>query len=317
TDVFRARGRTAVLGRDKPDATLGRYFTIDYGLKKTDVTLKPLVKGQAVIAGTILGRVGRPAEGGKPRFLFEIRPSGTDAPRIDPKPILDGWRLLASTDVFRARGRTAVLGRDKPRNSTVGEILLMDKQMLQERVLSNARIEIYACGRRDIQAGNVDRRVLATLEFLAQNDLRPTVTSLRCGHGTYTTSGNVSEHTTGTAVDIAAINGIPMLGHQGEGSITDVAVRRLLTLQGTMKPHQIITLMQYEGTDNTLAMPDHNDHIHVGWHPSGGGGTARPGAGEIEARLRPSQWRRLLRRMGRIGNPAIPTSSDARERGKL
>ena len=50
----------------------------------------------------------------------------------------------------------------------------------------------------------------------------PTVTSLRCGHGYLTASGNVSEHSSGDAVDIAEINGIPILGHQGKGSITDI-----------------------------------------------------------------------------------------------
>ena len=77
----------------------------------------------------------------------------------------------------------------------------------------------------------------------------------------------MSEHTTGTAVDIAAVNGIPIYGHQGPGSITDVTIQRLLTLQGTMKPHQIISLMTFKGADNTLAMADHDDHIHVGWRP--------------------------------------------------
>ena len=50
--------------------------------------------------------------------------------------------------------------------------------------------------------------MLATLEFLAASGLRPTVSSLHCGHSFLTTSGNVSEHSTGNAVDIAAINGI-------------------------------------------------------------------------------------------------------------
>ena len=122
------------------------------------------------------------------------------------------------------------------------------------------------------RAGIVDRRVLATLEFLASSGLSPTVTSLRCGHGAYTTSGNVSEHTSGNAVDIAAINGVPIAGHQGPGSITDTHAP-LLALQGAMQPHQIITLMSYEGADNTLAKADHDDHIHVGFTPRFGKGT--------------------------------------------
>ncbi|HUR87077.1 MAG TPA: hypothetical protein VMY78_17235, partial [Solirubrobacteraceae bacterium] len=168
---------------------------------------------------------------------------------------------------------------------------------------SNPRIEIYSCGRRDIEAGIVDRRVLATLEFLATSGLKPTVTSLRCGHSLYTSGGNVSAHSVGGAVDIAKINGIPIMGNQGAGSITDVAVRRLLTLQGTVKPAQIITLMTYEGTDNTLAMGDHADHIHVGFRPQFDPTTK---AGKLaESVLKPSQWIKLIDRLSNIDNPTV------------
>jgi hypothetical protein len=181
--------------------------------------------------------------------------------------------------------------------------MLMSKEALAQRVLANPRIEIYSCGRRDIEAGIVDRRVLATLEFLAVSGLKPTVTSLTCAHGYYTAGGNVSEHSSGNAVDIAKINGIPVLGHQGEGSITDIAIRRLLTLQGTIKPHQIISLMTYAGSDNTLALPDHADHIHVGFHPAYQPGT--PAAHQLEAVLKPTQWVKLIDRLGRIDNPTV------------
>ena len=103
-------------------------------------------------------------------------------------------------------------------------------------MLADSRIQIYPCGRTDIETGRIDRRVLALLAFLAESGMNPTVTSLQCGHGTYTTSGNVSHHSTGTAVDIAAINGVPILGHQEPGGVTDQAVRAILTLQGSMVP---------------------------------------------------------------------------------
>ena len=200
-------------------------------------------------------------------MLFEIRPAGKGAPRIDPKPILDGWKLLESTAIYRAAGRNPFVGKDAA-SPSVGQILLMSKEALVQRVLANPHISVYGCGRRDIRTGQIDRRVLATLEFLVANGLKPTVTSLRCGHSYLTVSGNVSEHSTGTAVDIAAINGITITPQtQGPGSITEVTIQRLLTLQGTMKPHQIISLMTFEGTDNTFAMGDHGDHIHVGFRP--------------------------------------------------
>jgi len=162
---------------------------------------------------------------------------------------------------------------------------------------------IYPCGRHDIEFAQVDRRVLATLEFLAASGLKPTVSSLMCGHGRLTSSGNVSEHSSGNAVDISAINGIPILGHQGAGSITDLAIRRLLTLQGVMRPHQIISLMTYKGADNTLALADHNDHIHVGFHPLFGAGA--DAAKWVGATLTPRQWIKLIARLDAIDNPAV------------
>jgi murein DD-endopeptidase MepM/ murein hydrolase activator NlpD len=282
--------------------TLKSYFTGAFGLDEKDVVLKPLVPGRRVIAGTILGRIGTVAKAIAPHMLFEIRPSGRGAPRIDPKPILDGWKLLEATAIYRARGTNPLVGASAF-SASIGQIMLMSKEALAQRVLSNPRIEIYSCGRRDIEAGVIDRRVLATLEFLAASGMKPTVTSLHCGHGYYTAGGNVSEHSAGSAVDIAMINGIPILGHQGEGSIADMAIRRLLTLQGTMRPHQIISLMTYKDADNTLALSDHADHIHVGFRPEYVPGT--PVATELEAVLKPSQWVKLVDRLGQIENPSV------------
>jgi hypothetical protein len=150
------------------------------------------------------------------------------------------------------------------------------------------------------------------------------VTALKCGHSYLTTSGNVSEHSTGTAVDIGAINGIPISpSTQGPGSITEMTIQRLLTLQGTMKPHQIISLMQFSGTDNTLAMADHADHIHVGFRPLFG--TNSKAARQINAILKPKQWIKLINRLGEIDNPtvrrtpskfAVPTRSSAAHKGE-
>ncbi|MDX6691431.1 MAG: hypothetical protein QOG15_2888, partial [Solirubrobacteraceae bacterium] len=274
-------------------------------LDKKDVVLKPLTEGRKVIGGTVLGTIGTTSAKIAPHTLFEIRPAGRGAPRIDPKPILDGWKLLESTAIYRAQGKNAFFGPDA-QTASIGQILLMSKQTLIQRVLANPRIDMYSCGRRDVASGQIDRRVLATLEFLAASGLKPTVSTLKCGHSLYTTSGNVSEHSSGNAVDIAKINGIPIVGNQGPGSITDITVRRLLTLQGTMKPHQIITLMKYDGTDNTLAMADHYDHIHVGFRPNFDPTTA---AGrQADAVLKPAQWLKLIQRLNDIANPTVKTA---------
>jgi hypothetical protein len=271
------------------------------GLPSDQVEMKELKVGSRVVGGTILGRIGRTSMREATHMRFEIRPAGRGAPRIDPKPILDGWKLLESTAVYRAKGRNPFFGPDA--TPSVGQILLMSKADLERRVLKNPRIEIYGGGRRDIRTRRIDRRVLATLEYLAASGLRPTVTSLDSGHSTYTASGNVSHHSSGNAVDIAKINGIPIMGHQGKGSVTDVAVRRLLTLQGTLKPAQIITLMEYDGADNTMAMRDHDDHIHVGFTPYLD--TNSKAGRQLGAVLKPGQWVKLIDRLGEIENPTV------------
>jgi hypothetical protein len=237
-----------------------------------------------------------------PHVTFSIKPAGRGAPQIDPKPILDGWKLLEATAIYRASGKNPFWGRDA-KNPSIGQILLMSKTQLEQRVLNDPRVQIYDCGRRDIQTGQVDRRVLATLAFLASSGFKPAVSSLHCGHGFLTASGNVSEHSSGNAVDIAAVNGIPIAGHQGPGSITELVIQRLLTLQGTMKPHQIISLMTFQGTDNTMAMADHADHIHVGFKPLFG--TNSKLAKQVNAILRPKQWIKLIDRLGQIQNPTV------------
>ena len=272
-------------------------------LDPRDYVPKPLKKGARVSGGTILGRIGKPRPGLAPHVRFEIRPAGRGAPRIDPKPILDGWKLLESTAIYRSAKRNPFFGEDAETPS-IGQIMLMSKQALQRHVLRNPHIDIYECGRHDVATGQVDRRVLATLEFLAASGLKPTVSSMRCGHGYYTAGGNVSEHSSGNAVDIAAINGIVITpATQGQGSITDLTIQRLLTLQGAMKPHQIISLMTFEGTDNTFAMGDHADHIHVGFRPVYGANSKA--ARRMAAILKPDQWIKLIDRISAIDNPAV------------
>ncbi len=302
----KAGGGAQVLEGKAPEGSFEvfrRSVTSIFGVntKSEDVELKPLKPGARVVAGTILGRIGKSADGTAPHIGFQIRPAGRGAPQIDPKPILDGWKLLETTAIYRAAGKNPFSSGAAP---SIGQVLLMDKAALQRTVLQDPRIEIYPCGREDIQLGQVDRRVLATLEFLSLSGFKPTVTSLRCGHSYLTASGNVSHHSSGNAVDIAKINGIPILGHQGSGSITDIVVQRLTTLQGLMRPAQIISLMTVSDADNTFAMGDHHDHIHVGFTPLYGTNSKR--AREIDATLKPDQWIKLVDRLNEIDEPVVP-----------
>jgi hypothetical protein len=70
-----------------------------------------------------------------------------------------------------------------------------------------------------------------------------------------------------------------------------------------MRPHQIISLLDFGA--NTMALPDHANHIHVGFQ-------ARFGANSKLGRqalavLKPGQWSELLARLRQIQNPVVPS----------
>jgi hypothetical protein len=62
--------------------------------------------------------------------------------------------------------------------------------------------------------------------------------------------------------------------------------------------------MTFDGADNTLSLPDHADHIHVGFQPLYGANTKL--GRQLSAILKPSQWTRLIERLGEIDNPTVP-----------
>jgi hypothetical protein len=131
-------------------------------------------------------------------------------------------------------------------------------------ILAHPQIDVYAGGRIDIAQGHVDGRVVDALLALADRFGGVIVTSLISGHGVYTSSGNVSMHTLGCAVDIGSVsNTIIQSSTQGPGSITEQSVLFLAGLPGDLAPHQVISLNSYGGP--TLAMGDHDDHIHLGY----------------------------------------------------
>jgi hypothetical protein len=285
----------ALLGKSVPGyETFKSYFSGVFQYDRRTMELQPLRIGSQVTGGTVLGRIGK-SSAGAPHLNFSIRPAGRGAPKIDPKPILDGWKLLETTAIYRASGKNPFSS-----NATVGQVLLMSKSALERRVLADPRLEIYSCGRTDIRTGGIDRRILAAMEYLAERGYRLTITSLHCGHSYLTSSGNVSAHSYGAAMDIAEVNGIPILGNQGPGTITEAVIRDLMQLQGTMRPAQIISLMDLGPP--TFALPDHDDHIHVGYTFTT---TGKP-LEQFSQILKPEQWQRLIERLGQIENPKVP-----------
>jgi murein DD-endopeptidase MepM/ murein hydrolase activator NlpD len=270
-----------------------------------DVYLHPLRAGVQVIAGTVIGHLGSSgaatatASAGEPHIIFQIRPAGAGAPLIDPKPILDGWVALENTSIFKARGENPFLAT----SPTVGQVLLESKQQLEPQVLHDAGVRLGACGRQAVQGGRVDRRVLAMLEYLSVSGLKPTASGLTCAVRTQAASAANAPASADETLKITAVNGVAVAGHQGSGSVTDITVRKLLMLQGLSRPRQIVSLMSYPGAAGALAKPSARDAIEVAFGALSGDTAHAAGApGSI---LSPSEWSKLIARLGEIPDPTV------------
>ena len=280
----------------------------------------PLRKGSVVSSGTVLGTVTTPKGAHAGHLRFGIRPAG-DAAYIDPGPVLANWaQLQKALHPQGARSANALLG------ATASDVFLLSKSQLERTVLSDPGITVTGCSRQDIASGAVDHRVLALLAFLSRSGLKPTVGALRCGQSQYTSSGALSPHYLGDAVDITAINDVSLARHQGPGTITDLTIRALLTLPKEFVPHEILSLMHYPASASTRAESSHWNKIELVFAPatktttpassaaahSAGKGKTAPVPVIATSLLSPVQWTQLIGRVGAIATPKIaykPTSS--------
>jgi soluble lytic murein transglycosylase-like protein len=277
---------------------------------------QPLRRGSVVASGTVLGSVSVSRAQQTGHLRFAIRPSG-DPGTIDPGPVLANWaQLQTALHPQGAKATNALLG------ATAGDVFLLSKAELQRTVLSDPGIAIYACGRHDISTGAIDKRVLAVVAFLSRSGLKPTVTALHCGQSAVTATGAVSAAHQGNAVEISAINGIPIAGHQGAGSITDLTVRALLTLPGEFVPASIFSLMRYPGAPATHSAPGFSNRIRVEYSPAVAPVAISPSAASHAARsasagkvaaaplvttgsLSAAQWDQLVSRVGALPAPTV------------
>jgi hypothetical protein len=137
------------------------------------------------------------------------------------------------------------------------------KKSLAQRILDDPDISIYPGGRDDIASGKVDVRVLALISYLHESFGQVTVSCLISGHRLYARPGVISAHIYGRAVDISAVGGTSILGHQEPGGLTEQAVRDILLLPNEVMPRQVISLLGLGGPSFPLA--DHYNHIHIGY----------------------------------------------------
>jgi len=273
---------------------------------------QPLRVGSVVAAGTVLGRVLVSSGGLSGHLRFAVQPAG-DSASINPGPVLANWaQLQAALHPEGAKATNPLLG------ATASDVLLLSQSQLERAVLSDPAIQIYACGRRDIAAGLVNRRVLAVLAFLARSGLVPTVNALRCEQAQYAADGSLSSADEGDVLGISAINGVPIAHHQGPGTITDLTIRTVLSLPGEFVPREILSLMRYPHAPSTRASAAYWNQLELVFAPARGTAqgarvahSARAGRAApsplIARTLDPTQWNQLMTRVAALPFPKVST----------
>ncbi len=278
----------------------------------------PLRSGSVVASGTVLGRVRVPPGARDGHLRFAISPAG-DADTVNPGPILDNWSQLQTALHPRgAKATDALLG------ATASDVLLLSKAQLERTVLSDPGITLDRCTRHEVVSGMVDRRVLAVLAFLSRSGLKPTVSALECAQRQDAAAAALSSRPARDDVEISAINGVPIAGHQGPGTITDLTIRTLLTLPGDFVPHAIVSLMRYPGSSNTHAATAYWNRIRLQFRPARVTAALNPAAAATAAHsarsgrtapaplvstsaLSATQWSQLMERVAALPAPTVAT----------
>ncbi len=278
---------------------------------------KPLKQGAVISQGTVLGQSSPGPGAAQGHIQFAISPAG-DAGTVQVQPVLQSWRQLdAALHPRGAKGNSGLIG------ATAGDAFLLSRSQLQRAVLSDPGIGLDACTKSDVAGGAIDTRVLASLVFLSRSGLKPTLGAMPCAtnvKGGISLPGVSGVQPPLRSFQIVKVNGVDIAGHQGPGSITDLTIRTLLTLQGTFAPSAIASLMHYPGSPSTIDRAQQSRTIRIAFTaPVGSPGassTVKGAAAKVASvassstlllggGLRSTQWSNLIGRIGAIPQPHI------------
>ena len=135
-----------------------------------------------------------------------------------------------------------------------------------QQLVTNPNITFQgSCQKTDILTGQIDPRVMNALATIAATH-RIVVTSLRCDHSRYTTSGNLSNHGAGRAADIGKVDTALCYGSPFDacGQLASTFSKR----RDALTPTESIYCFDPDPTDGgrwSWAAADHCDHWHLGF----------------------------------------------------
>jgi hypothetical protein len=116
---------------------------------------------------------------------------------------------------------------------------------------------------RDLTTGAIDPRIVGLIGAITQEH-QLTISALRSDHSEYTASGYVSNHFFGRAMDIAAVDGVSCTDTAVDAPCANLA-RTLAYLPPPAHPTELIYCFDVDGAGEAFALPDHCDHVHVGF----------------------------------------------------
>jgi hypothetical protein len=116
---------------------------------------------------------------------------------------------------------------------------------------------------RDLTTGAIDPRIVGLIGAITQEH-QLTISALRSDHSEYTAGGNVSNHFFGRAMDIAAVDGVSCTDTAVDAPCANLA-RTLAYLPAPEHPTELIYCFDVDGPGPAFALPDHCDHVHVGF----------------------------------------------------
>ena len=264
-------------------------------VRRKQTQLRPLQVGSKVIAGTVLGRIGGPTTA-SPRTSTSRSARPAAAPRGSTRS-----RSSTAGSCSRRRRSTAPTARTRsPPNLGGGGVLLLSKEALQRRVLADPRLEIYSCGRTDIRQRPDrpphpgDDRVpgregLPPDDHLAE--VRPQLPDrLRQRLRAHLRQRDRHRDDQRHPGDRPPGAGHP---HRRADQVAAAAA-------GDDGPAPADLARGPAGRTRASPLADHYDHVHVGYCPSTA--TARSTSSSSQL-LKPTQWQRLIDRLGEIDNP--------------
>ncbi len=313
---------------DNPDAAAAARVLAarSAGAKAAADGLMKLDRGSVVAQGTVLGHLGSNVASPDASLRFAIRPAGAQS-AIDPRPILENWRQLGIA--LHPQG-----AKDGPvlDGATASDAFLLSRAELDSAVLADPDIKLGRCDREQVVARKVGSQALALLVFLSRSGLKPTVGELRCGNTERMAKGVVTTFPPPDTIYLTAINGVPIAGHQGAGTITDITIRTLLTLQHKFAPKRIVSLMRYPGAPSTVAASDYSAYIKIELAKLAPAKTSKNvGAKTAHAAsasttvplvtnpiLNTLEWQRLMTQLSTLQTPKLstkPSASAIRDKG--